>query len=181
MPVSAEAQAADDAGRFTVTPEFLYWTRTRGANAPINVVGPGDVPSPGESLYDFRDLDLTGWRPGGGLTVAYRLDEMTQVWVRGFFVGQFGDSETKCIMPGCAESGGTSTTFSIEPGNATTTNNTLGGFTAFTSNPSSSVWGLEANYDRALLTGPGLRLRAFGGPRFIQFSDRIKSLTRTHA
>jgi len=175
-PAGAGAESPGWAGRFTITPEFLYWTHTPGDSPPINVIGPTDTLEPGERLYDFGDLDLTGWRPGGALTVAYRLDQVSAVWARGFYVGEFGREQSLCILPGCPKSGGSSSTFTIEPGNATTTNNTLGGFIAFTSNPSSSVWGLEANYDRTLLPGPGLLVRVFGGPRFIQFRDRIDSL-----
>lgn len=174
LPGRVEAQAAGPS-RFTLGADLLFWTRAGGDTPPINELGPGDVISPNEILYDFDDVPRDGYRPGSAFTLAYQLDDTSQVWARGFFILERARSRTLCIIPGCGVSGGTSSTFSFAPGNLTTTNNTRSGFTAFDSETTSSVWGVELNYDRAVVGGAGgFQVRAFGGPRFIRFHDHIE-------
>lgn len=161
--------ASAEQGSWTFSPEVFYGTRSKASNA-INI--PDFAPAPGEILYGFKDLESDrDW--GAGLTVAYRLNAVQSVWLRGFHWGGFGGDGRLFTVPGAGTIGNTSTTFSAIAGNNTITNNTSGGFTAFDYDQKSSVWGLEANFQQQIVGNAGTRLAAFAGPRFIRFSDRL--------
>jgi hypothetical protein len=164
MPVKA---APAEIVRWTFSLEGIYAQRNR-ATDPINT---GTL-DPGEVFYDFGDL-ANRWAWGGAITAKYQINPLWSAWLRGMYIGEFGGNNTLCTIPASCTLGSTSTTYSVFPGNNTLTNNTLGGFTAFTSNLRSSVWSVEGNAQRDLLQSSTAKVGVYGGPRYINFRDRL--------
>jgi opacity protein-like surface antigen len=127
----------------------------------------------GEKLFKFGDLDSSGsW--GGTLTAKYRMSPLKALWLRGIYVGNLGgESELNFMVPSTGTIGDSSTTFSTNPRTGILTNNTLGGFTAFSASPSSRLWGIEASFEQVVSDAPGTRVSVFAGPRFIHFTDSV--------
>lgn len=189
LVAAAPAQAqtgADQPARWTrnigfeIGPVFLM--RTHGGDRAITQTN-GNPLDPGERTFNWSDVGGTGIRGGIEGTLSYRFDQRQSAWLRGFIVGEHGDTLTRQTDPaGGGVNSGTSMAYAEIPGTntdrATNTVNTdnseaIFGFQASTR---SALGSIEANYGYLAWQRGRYQIRAFGGPRYLQFRDRLSAI-----